>query len=157
MVSKNIPIALTIAGVWLACLIVSPSLSAEDGATGEAGGTISVGDPCEGLAPYEPAPDVAYQPGVDVEGSAVAPADLPGADPLIGPEHEYKIPLEVPLEEATDTSSGSGVEAVAGSSIQVGELTVVGDNVTFNGRPLDDPDAHAVAEACARRPSEGRQ
>ena len=158
MVSKNIPIALTIASVWLAGLIVSPSLSAEDGATGEgAEGTLSVGDPCEGLAQYEPAPDVAYKPGVDVEGNAVAPADLPGADPLIGPEHEYKSLLEVPLEEVTDTSSGSGVEAVAGSNIQVGELTVVGDDVTFNGRPLDDPDTHAVAEACARRQSEGRQ
>lgn len=150
---KTMGIASIVASLWLASLLVPVSLSAEDGS----GGTITVGDPCEGLAPYELAPDVAYQPGVDVEGNAVAPADLPGAESLIGPEHEYKIPLEVPLDEATDTSSGSGVEAVAGSDIRVGDVTVVGDDITFNGRPLDDPSDHAVAEACARRQSEGRQ
>lgn len=144
----------------LALLVALLALTsrADDGGVGaseSSGDTITVGDPCDALEPYEPAPDVAYKPGVDVDGNAVAPADVPGSDSLIGPDHEYKIPLEVPLDQATDTSSGSGVEAVAGSDIQVGELTVVGNDVTFNGQPVD-PNAHALSEACARRQSEGQ-
>lgn len=118
---------------------------------------ITVGDPCEGLAPYEPAPDVAYQPGVDVEGEAVAPADVAGSDPLVGPDHKYEIPLEVPLGEATELSAGSGAEQVGDSNIRVGDITVVGDDVLFNGQPLGDESAHAVAEACARRQAEERE
>lgn len=35
---------------------------------------------CNALVQYRQAPDVAYQPGKDVHGKAVAPADLPGGN-----------------------------------------------------------------------------
>ena len=38
---------------------------------------------------HEPAPDVAYQPGVDVHGRAVAPADLNGGSQIELPDVIY--------------------------------------------------------------------
>lgn len=119
---------------------------------------ITVGDPCEGLAPHEPAPDVAYQPGVDVEGNPVAPADVAGSDPLLGPDHEYRIPLEVPLEDVTDLDGGgSGVDLIGNNNVRVGDVSIVGEDVLFNGQPLGDQSAHALAEACARRQAEEQE
>ena len=53
---------------------------------------------CEQLVKHEPAPDVTYQPGVDVHGNAVAPADLNGGPQLKLPEVIY-IPLEVLIQD----------------------------------------------------------
>ncbi|MGD9535767.1 MAG: hypothetical protein AB7P52_02865 [Alphaproteobacteria bacterium] len=115
-----------------------------------ADGTVFVGDPCQSVTIHEPDPDVAYQPGIDVDGNPVAPAELGGAsEPLVGPGHEYRIDLTTPLGDALSGPAGSGVDFVEDSEIGIGEVTVREGRVYFNGRPLDDQDEHARAEACA--------
>src|SRR5215475_7077827 len=52
---------------------------------------------CDRLVNHEPAPDVAYQPGVDVHGKPVAPADLGGGSQIELPDVIY-IPIEVLLQ-----------------------------------------------------------
>jgi hypothetical protein len=49
---------------------------------------------CSRLVNHEPAPDVTYQPGVDVHGRPVAPADLGGGQQIQLPDVIY-IPIEV--------------------------------------------------------------
>ena len=119
--------------------------------------TVELGDPCDAFSVYEPAPDVAYQPGVDVEGNPVVPADIEGSSPpLLGPDHEYRVDLTLPLGDAVDTPLGSGAERVKDSDIAIGKVTVRDGRTYFNGQPLDDESEHALAVACARRQAEGR-
>jgi len=115
-----------------------------------ADGTVVVGDPCQSVTIHEPDPGVAYQPGVDVDGNAVAPAELGGAsEPLVGPEHEYRIDITTRLGDALSGPAGSGVDFVEDSEIGIGEVTVREGRAYFNGRPLDAQDEHARAAACA--------
>ena len=124
-------------------------LAAGDPSVG-ADGTVIIDDPCRSVSIHEPDPGVAYQPGIDVDGKPVAPADLGGTpEPLVGPDHEYRIDLTTRLGDALSGPAGSGVDFVEKSEIGIGEVTVRGGRVYFNGRPLDDQSEHARAEACA--------
>src|SRR5262245_4444255 len=54
---------------------------------------------CSRLVNHEPAPDVTYQPGVDVHGRPVAPADLGGGQQIQLPDVIY-IPIEVLTQDS---------------------------------------------------------
>lgn len=117
-----------------------------------ADGTVTIGDPCDSLSLYRPAPDVAYQPGIDAEGNPVAPADLDGSSgSLIGPDHQYTIDLTLPLGDAVDTPAGSGVRRVKNSDLGIGKVTVQDGQAYFDGKPMSREDEHALAAACAKR------
>ena len=117
-----------------------------------ADGTVTTGDPCDSITAYEPASDVAYHPGVDVDGNPVAPADLDGGSgSILGPDHEYSVDVALPLSDVTDTTHGSGAERVADSDVNIGKVTVRDGKVYFNGQLISDERAHALAEACAKR------
>jgi hypothetical protein len=106
---------------------------------------ISASD-CRWLVRHQPAPDVAYQPGVDVHGKKVAPADLDGGYPQI------KVPDEVTFEVTTELKeylAGAAAGRFAGEAV-LGRVTVKGDKVYFNGQLLADTATHAIAEECKR-------
>lgn len=89
------------------------------------------------LAPiHHPAPDVAYQPGVDVDGNPVAPADLGGGSAVTGPE-EVSIRLLIPITEflavAPPFVDQSDVDA---GEVRVNVRTGV---ITYRGQRLDSP------------------
>jgi hypothetical protein len=93
---------------------------------------------------HEPAPDVTYQPGVDVHGNAVAPADLNGGSQLKLPDVIY-IPLEVLIQDKYGIPANSVLyEAKA----QVGVVAVRGDKVYYEDQLLNDPETVALEEAC---------
>lgn len=93
---------------------------------------------------HEPAPDVTYQPGVDVHGNAVAPADLNGGSQLKLPDVIY-IPLEVLIQDRFGIPANSVLyEAKA----QVGIVQVRGDKVYYEDQLLNDPETVALEEAC---------
>ncbi len=99
---------------------------------------------CEQLVKHEPAPDVTYQPGVDVHGNAVPPADLNGGTQLKLPDVIY-IPLEVLIQDKYGIPANSVLyEAKA----QVGIVEVRGDKVYYEGQLLNDPETIALEEAC---------
>ncbi|MGH6718267.1 MAG: hypothetical protein ACREER_03040 [Alphaproteobacteria bacterium] len=78
-------------------------------------------DRCAPLAAYEPADDVAFQPGVDAYGRAVVPADLDqGEPPLVDPE-DLAIVIEVPVIQA-DPARPSVRDFDA--TIEVGTITL---------------------------------
>ena len=99
---------------------------------------------CDWLVEHQAVPDVTYQPGVDVYGRPVAPADLDGGSNLALPEVIY-IPLEVLLQDRFGIPANSVLfEAKA----QVGTVVVVGDQIYYEGQLLGDADQRALALAC---------
>jgi hypothetical protein len=99
---------------------------------------------CVGVA-ATPAPDVAYKAGVDVNGKAVVPAELPGSAPAITPPDTIKIPLQINLQNALHISNNSNLvapEAVAGT------VEYKNGQVTFNGQPVSSDAAAQIADAC---------
>lgn len=104
---------------------------------------------CQTLVQHVPDADVAYQPGFDVHGKPVAPADLPG-QPSIQLPDVIKIPLTLDLAKTLNLKPsaypfnkfGSGTEA------QLGVLTIEGNRVEFNGKPLTDAQQDKLAVLC---------
>lgn len=103
---------------------------------------------CARLLRHVPAADVAYRPGVGVNGRRVAPADLPGsgADLKVLPDV-----LEIPIVvEAGNWVATPGVDK---SEMTMGTVTydTLRGTFLFNGRPLVSAEAAELAEACAKR------
>ena len=99
---------------------------------------------CAQVVEHVPDADVAYKPGVDVDGKPVAPADMPGAPQLELPD-SFVITLELDLRHSAFPVPGPrGLDP----KVQLGVITVVGNRVYYNGQPLDDPEQTRLAAAC---------
>lgn len=130
---RTVPIAI---GAIALLMFTAASASAEI--------AISERDCRQLVVKHEPAPDVTYQPGVDVHGNAVAPADLNGGSQLNLPDVIY-IPLEVLIQDKYGIPANSVLyEAKA----QVGIVAVRGDKVYYEDQLLNDPETVALEEAC---------
>ncbi|MDF1719481.1 MAG: hypothetical protein P1U65_02285 [Minwuia sp.] len=92
---------------------------------------------CRLVPVHKPAADVAYQPGVDVNGDAVAAADLPSSGGITLPA-EIGIDLRIPL---ADVLGADTPPFLGDAGIDVGQVTV--DRQTgalfYNGKRLDAP------------------
>ena len=122
--------------------------------------TISRQD-CARLVRHVPDADVAYQPGVDVRGRKVAPADL---DPAAADFARRVVPetLEIPLKinpinyrknmAGTDVTRGLG-KAFERSDTTIGvvKYDFRTNSFTYNDQPMIGDDQRALAEACAQR------
>lgn len=102
---------------------------------------------CAALQQYVPAPDVDYKPGVDVDGNAVAPADL-GGTPSIKIPDEIVIPITVLLQQKLGIPANP---ADYKPEAYIGTVVVKADGrVYFNNRPLQDDAATALARQCQK-------
>lgn len=114
--------------------------------------TVSATD-CQRLVQHQPAADVAYTPGVDVNGNPVAPADLPVSVTI-------RTPTEVTFEVTYDLLSNYGVAedsllaARGEASIGTVKYDLLSGVLTFNGERLDDPETAALADLCRAAASE---
>ena len=98
-------------------------------------------DACHWLVRHTPAPDVAYQPGVDVTGKAVAPADL--APNNIELPDTYTIPLT--LDRATRLGyAPAGTEA----KLSIGTITLAPTGLMLNGQPVSRETEAELAAFC---------
>ncbi len=102
---------------------------------------------CARLVRHRPSSDVAYRPGVDANGNAVVPADLPGAVAV-------NTPTEITFEVTYDLLSVYGVSET-GALVAQGDATVgtveydlLSGALTFNGERLDDAEADALGALC---------
>ncbi|WP_193370557.1 hypothetical protein [Pelagibius marinus] len=109
--------------------------------------TITKAD-CARLALHYPAPDVAYQPGRDVRGKKVVPADLDGGNGLVLPE-EVVIPIEVDLFDRYGIPA-NGINYKG--DIFIGEVVVdvATGRAIFNGQPLQSEAEAELAARCQR-------
>ncbi|MBT3400614.1 MAG: hypothetical protein HN420_11545 [Rhodospirillaceae bacterium] len=86
--------------------------------------------------------DVSYRPGVDVNGNAVAPADL-NAQPQISVPDVISIPVTI------DLATNLGINTPFLARPTVGEVQITRDGrVSFNGQPIGDSTQHELAKRC---------
>ena len=115
-------------------------------------------DECAAITAHEPADDVAYEPGVDVDGNAVAPADLDASGRIDYSADDIVISIGNPLvatagvvgDQAAFIAAGGRIDTF-GAESSVGSITLRDGEVYFNGRRITDNEARAIAEACAER------
>lgn len=139
--------------VVLAFFAASPSLAADlpipppGGVEASPDGRIIISSRiCAALRPDAEVPGADYQPGIDVNGKKVAPADLPASTP----------PLQLdnfPIEIKKELAGSFGVPAMGGAysaKAILGYVTLHGNEAYFNGRPLALDQRAALIEACRR-------
>ena len=103
---------------------------------------------CSDLARHVASADVNYQPGVDVDGNAVAPADLNGAGQIRAPDM-ITIPLTLDLASRLGIPAEGNADFLARPVI--GDVVVTSDGrVTFNDTPLTSDAQHELALKCQR-------
>ena len=101
---------------------------------------------CQRLVRHTPSADVAYQPGVDVNGNAVASADLNGGTQIAVPD-SFTIPITIDLGDRLGIPVNGDKDYLA--RFAVGEVKVnANGHVTYNGQPLTDSAAHDLAKQC---------
>ncbi len=113
---------------------------------------------CARIARHVASADVAYQPGGDVNGNAVASADLDDEGRLDLAGGDITLNIGVPIiafagtvgDETKFINQGGKIgnfDATAG----IGAVTLSGGVVHFNGRPLSSPKARRLAAACGNQ------
>ena len=99
---------------------------------------------CSRLVNHVAAADVNYRPGVDVNGNAVAPADL-NAQPQIRMPDVISIPVTI------DLATNLGIDTPFLARPTVGEVQITRDGrVSFNGQPIGDAAQQELAQRCQR-------
>ncbi len=107
---------------------------------------------CQALTAHTPSSDVAYKPGVDVDGNDVVSADLNSSGQVnFGDDHEFWLPIEVPLSDVVNIDAADNLDSVRDSNIGVGTVTVKNGQAYFNGEALGDAGSHAIAAECAKQ------
>lgn len=107
-------------------------------------------DACRNLARYQPAPDVAYRPGVDARGRSVTPADLGPSRPLVLPD---VVSFDINMDLKKYSQGGLANSPRMGSlEFSAGTVTVdvTTGQVTFDGQPLTDEDQALLAVECQK-------
>ena len=114
--------------------------------------TIRTAD-CAHLVRHAPAPDVAYQPGIDVRGRRVVPAEVEGGVTLDLPE-AFAIPINVDLQKRLGIPADPAQFQTR--DFTVGTVTWKNGQGYFNGQPLQSEEATRLAALCQERLGRGR-
>lgn len=155
--AQNHPYTATWAAIRRAVFIVLPLLlaspcAAEDlpvppGAVErlEQGSVVISPAVCAAFAADAAVPGAAYEPGVDVNGRKVAPADLPSRTPL----ELDNFPIEI-RKNLAGTFGVPPAGGAFGARAILGYVTVRGDQAFFNGKPLSADENAALIAACRK-------
>lgn len=100
---------------------------------------------CRYLTRHQPSADVEYKPGVDVNGKAVAPADLPDS-------YGIDLPTSIDIEITADIARSFGIATnnLYRGKAQIGTVTVQGNQVLFNGKPIQSAAEADLIALCAK-------
>lgn len=117
--------------IGLLCLFVLP-------AAGGAAETLAGG--CPPAVRHRPADDVAFRPGLDVKGKAVAPADLdaPIAPGALKQSFDFDLVVNPIAEAGLSFPTPTGRERFEDTAVPVATVTVdpAEGVVALNGRPV---------------------
>lgn len=98
---------------------------------------------CAQVTRHQPAADVAYKPGVDVNGKSVTPADLNGGTNLRLPE-KIEIPITIELEKRLGIPKNNLYKAEPA----IGKVVWRNGKLWFNGQPLHNDEEARLVAAC---------
>lgn len=97
---------------------------------------------CDRLVTHVASADASYTPGIDVNGNAVAPADLDG-------QPQISVPDTIAIPVTIDLATNLGIPTSFLARPTVGEVQVSADGrVTFNGQPVSGDAEHELAKQC---------
>ena len=128
-----------------AALAAPPPAPPPGGASVSSDGRVVVSSKaCAEVVAHVPDAGVAYTPGVDVNGNAVAPADLPDSgSPITADNFPIFLTLDLKKKfQVPDSAKLFKLQAV------VGLIAVQGNQVFFNGQPIAPGEASLLAAAC---------
>ena len=113
--------------------------------------TIGAAD-CTRLAQHVAASDVTFEPGVDLQGRLVVPADIGGAIRL-DPPKEFSVPITVDLQK----SLGIPVDPkqFQTQNFTVGVVVWKDGQGYFNGQPLQNEQSAKMAALCQKQMAKG--
>ena len=97
---------------------------------------------CRRVTAHVPAPSVAFQPGVGAGGRRVAPADLSPPQAIVPQTPAFVL--------GVDLQRRLGLAPDLKADLPLGIVSLDGNRVLFNGRPLGNEDAAALEAACAQ-------
>lgn len=100
---------------------------------------------CQSIIRHNPQ-GAEYKPGVDAHGRPVKPADVGGGSPITLPK---EITIDIGIDLAEKYGLGAGGK-YTGEAV-VGKVTVKNGRAYWNGKPLDQSEENAIAEACRRQ------
>lgn len=102
---------------------------------------------CRFVARYQPSADVEYKPGIDVNGKPVAPADLPDS-------YAIDLPKSIDIAITADIARRFGIATnnLYRGEAQIGTVTVQGNQVLFNGKPMQSAAEADLIALCAKTP-----
>ena len=106
------------------------------------GGLIISSQTCADLAGDPGVPSADYQPGVDVNGNSVAPADLRRAAKSSPPIENFPIEIDQQIAGKFNLPPGASPKAI------LGYVTVRNNQAYFNGQPLNADQNAALSQAC---------
>ena len=104
------------------------------------GGLVISSQTCAALGADVPSAD--YQPGVDVNGNSVAPADLPSSGSSSPAIDNFPIEIDQNLAGKFNLPPGASPKAI------LGYVTVRNNQAYFNGQPLNADQNAALTAAC---------
>lgn len=103
---------------------------------------------CQALATYHKAPGVDYQPGVDVNGHYVAPADVPSGPTYHLPDRvEFDVVIN-PLNYGQANASGK----FNNTGLPVGHVVIDmrTGRATMDGQPMQDTQQQYIEDICRK-------
>ncbi|HKX09054.1 MAG TPA: hypothetical protein VJN67_12725 [Stellaceae bacterium] len=131
---------------WTAAAVAAPPPTPPPGGVSvSADGRVVVSSKaCAEVVAHVPDAGVAYTPGVDANGNAVAPADLPdSASPITADNFPIFLTLDLKKKfQVPDSAKLFKLQAV------VGLIAIQGNQVYFNGQPIAPGEASLLAAAC---------
>ena len=99
-------------------------------------------------------PGAAYQPGVDVHGKPVAPADLPGSGGTFKPPTVVEFNYTVNPTAYGGASASKAKWATAGNTqmpVAHVQFDLGSNQFTLNGQPVGDADKRGLADECRKQ------
>ena len=97
---------------------------------------------CKYMVEYQPMQGVEYQPGVDVNGKAVVPADIQTTQ--ITPPSVIEFNIAIDVAEYVGIPRQPGIENFA----NIGTIQVKNNQLYFNGEPLKPDSEKALLALC---------
>ena len=105
-------------------------------------------DACRRIQVHTPDPSIEYVPGVDADGRAVAPADLPDGGSLTLSEQDISLDLRIPLSQFF--AFPAGLQPVIGDALIYAGLVTLRNGTPYLGdKRLTGQEQNALARACA--------
>ncbi|PKU25823.1 hypothetical protein [Telmatospirillum siberiense] len=142
-------------------ILMIPSIALADPVGVSGAGVYVTRSDCMALVRHHPSPDVAYQPGTDVHGKYVAPADLPADNGGFTLPDKVQFDLKInPMDYVKGQQSGSSSTSgtttssskYANTAMPVARISVdlKTGQTSLNGRPLEGEQDLYVLEACRK-------